>query len=184
MYWFKLKSIATVAFLCIIPAVLTSCRSDVKESGDGVKYFDIKGYFIAETARLKTMNKPVSKTITHNGVTETKKVNIENWEQELDSFTGGDINKPAWKNSYYTSIGDGVTLYKAKEPDLKVREIIIKKDEDKVKWIVIYTKTQNILYKNIEKLSYYPDSLYQIEKSQHVRLMGNNNYKITGVILR
>jgi len=184
MYWFKLKPIAAVALLYIIPAVLTGCRSDGKGSGSGVKYFDIKGYFTIETTRLKRTNPPVSKTITHNGVTETKKVNIENWEQELDSFTGGDINKPAWKNSYSTSTGDGITLYKAIEPDLKVREIIVKKDSDKVKWIVIYTKTENILYKNIEKLSYYPDSLYRIEKSQHVKLMGNNNYKITGVILR
>jgi hypothetical protein len=184
MCWFKSKSFAAIALLYVIPAVLTGCRSDGKGSGNGMKYFDISGYFKAETARLENANRPVSKTITHNGVTETKKVSIENWEQELDSFTGGDINKPAWKNSYTTSTGDGITLYKAKEPDLKVREIIVKKDADKIKWIVIYTKTENILYKNIEKLSYYPDSLYQIEKSQHVKLMGNNNYKITGVIVK
>jgi len=158
--------------------------NDVRGNGSGVKYFDIKGYFTAETARLNKVNPPVSKTITHNGVTEAKKVSIENWEQELESFTGGDINKPAWKNSYTISTGDGITLYKATEPGLKVREIIVKKDDDRVKWIVIYTKTENILYKNIEKLSYYPDSLYRIEKSQHVKLMGNNNYKITGVIER
>lgn len=184
MYWFKTKQIAVIALLFVIPAALTNCRSDEKGSGGGVRYFDIKGYFTAETAKLRTENKPVSKTIIHNGVTETKKVAIGNWDQELESFTGGDINKPAWKNSYTTSTGDGITLYKAAEPDLKVREIIVKKDAGKIKWIVIYTKTENILYKNIEKLSYYPDSLYRIEKSQHVRLMGNNNYKITGIIVK
>ena len=184
MYWFKLKPIKAIALLYVIPVVVASCRSDVNGNSSGVKYFDIKGYFTAETARLNKVNPPVSKTITHNGVTEAKKVSIENWEQELESFTGGDINKPAWKNSYTISTGDGITLYKATEPGLKVREIIVKKDDDRVKWIVIYTKTENILYKNIEKLSYYPDSLYRIEKSQHVKLMGNNNYKITGVIER
>jgi len=183
MYWFKLKPIAVIALLYLVPAVLTGCRSDGKGSGNAVKYFDIKGYFTAETARLDKAHKPVSKTISHNGVTETKKVNIDNWGQELDSFTGGDINKPAWKNSYITSTGDGITLYKAIEPGLKVREIIVKRDADKIKWIVIYTKTENILYKNVEKLSYYPDSLYQIVKRQHVKLMGNNNYEITGVIV-
>lgn len=184
MYWFKLKPIAAIALLYLIPAVLTGCRSDGRESGTGVKYFDIKGYFTAETKRLNAANRPVSKTITHNGVTETKKVNIENWEQELESFTEGDINKPAWKNSYITSTGDDITLYKATEPGLKVREIIVKKGAGKVKWIVIFTKTENILYRNIEKLSYYPDSLYQIVKRQHVKLMGNNNYEITGVIVK
>jgi hypothetical protein len=182
MYWCKLKPFIIIALTGIVAAAGAGCRPDSKEAGGAMKYFDIKGYFTADTARLNKLNKLVTKTVKHNGVTETRKVKIENWGQELDTFIGGDINRPAWKNSYTTSTGDGITLYKAKEPDLKVREIIIKKDGEKVKWIVIYTKTENILYENIEKLSYYPDSLYLIEKSQHVKLMGNNNYRIEGVI--
>jgi hypothetical protein len=159
-----------------------ACKPDVKEAGTNLKYFDIKGYFTADTARLNKLGKLVIKTVTHNGVTETKKVKIDNWGQELDMFTGADINRPAWKNSYTIATGDNLVLYMAKEDDLKVREIIIKKDKEKVKWIVIYTRTKNILYQTTEKLSYFPDSLYLIEKDQHVRLMGRNRYKIRGVI--
>ncbi|SHM46429.1 hypothetical protein SAMN05216524_102193 [Mucilaginibacter sp. OK098] len=161
-----------------------ACKPDVKETGTALKYFDIKGYFTADTATLNKLGKFVIKTVTHNGVTDTKKVKIDNWGQELDMFAGADINRPAWKNSYTIATGDNLVLYKAKEDDLKVREIIIKKDGEKVKWIVIYTRTKNILYQTTEKLSYFPDSLYLIEKDQRVRLMGRNRYKIQGVIER
>ena len=99
-------------------------------------------------------------------------------------FMVADINRPAWKNSYTIATGDSLVLYKAKEDELKVREIIIKKGQGKIKWIVIYTRTKNILYQTTEKLSYFPDSLYLIEKDQRVRLMGRNRYKIQGVIER
>ena len=106
-----------------------ACKSGVKEEATAtLKYFDIRGYFTADTARLNKLSKEVIKTVTHNGVTESKKVKIDNWGQELDMFTGADINRPAWKNSYTVATGDNLVLYKAKEEDLKVREIIIKKD--------------------------------------------------------
>ncbi|MGN6179743.1 MAG: hypothetical protein ACTHMI_11150 [Mucilaginibacter sp.] len=184
MYWFKLRPYLVIAIVTTLAALYSGCKPEAKQSGGKAGYFDIKGFFTNEAQDLQKVKPPVLKTIVHNGVTETKKVSIENWGQELESFVGGDINRPAWKNSYTTSTGDGITLYKAIEPELTVREIIIKKDADKIKWIIIYTKTQNILYRNIEKLSYYPDSLYRIEKRQHVRLMGNNNYNITGVIIK
>jgi hypothetical protein len=184
MYWCKLKPFTTIALICSIMVGGLACKPDVKEAGTTLKYFDIKGYFTADTARLNKLGKLVIKTVTHNGVTESKKIKIANWGQELDMFTGADINRPAWKNSYTIATGDNLVLYKAKEDELKVREIIIKKDKEKVKWIVIYTRTKNILYQTTEKLSYFPDSLYLIEKDQRVRLMGRNRYKIQGVVER
>ncbi|MEO6632930.1 MAG: hypothetical protein ABIN13_14440 [Mucilaginibacter sp.] len=182
MYWCKLKLLTVTALAgCLLTGSL-ACKPDVAETGSALKYFDIKDYFTADTARLKKLNPYILKTVKHNGVTETQKVKIENWGQELDSFVGADINRPAWKNSYSIATGDSLLLYKAKTPELKVREIIIKKENGKVKWLVIYIKTENMLYKDVEKLSYYPDSLYLIEKDQHVKLMGNNHYKIQGVI--
>ncbi|MCR8558195.1 hypothetical protein KXD93_11100 [Mucilaginibacter sp. BJC16-A38] len=182
MYWCKLRLFTTIAFIGGVMLGGIACRPDVKDTGN--KYFDIKGYFTADTLRLKKLNKLVTKTVTHNGVTETKKVKIANWGQELDMFIGADINKPAWKNSYTVFNSDNVLLYKAKDEDLKVREVMIKLDKQKVKWMLIFTRTQNILYKTTERLSYFPDSLYLIQKDQHIKLMGNNHYIIQGVIER
>ena len=182
MYWYKQSSHIT-AFLCFIPILLfAGCKPDNKETGAALKYFDVKGYFTTDTAALRKLNKPVYKTITHNGITESKEVHINNWGQELDFFIRSDINKPAWKDSYTITANNEFLIYKAKYPELKMREMIISKNQGKVRWILIYNTSTNKLFSTKEKLSYFPDSLYLIEKVQRVRLLGTNYYKITGVI--
>ena len=161
---------------------LSACKPDLKETGRGIKYFDLKAYFKARVSKLTTQNRPVLKTVTHNGVTETKTVHIDNWERELNMFSESDINKPAWKDSYSVQNTGGSLIYMAKDPELQTREIIVNKDKDKVKWILIFNHTKNILYETREKLTYFPDSVYQIEKSQHVKLMGINRYMIKGIL--
>lgn len=145
-------------------------------------YFDLKAFFRSDSARLAGLNPPVVKTVVHNGTVETKTVHIGNWSQELNLFIQSDINRPAWKNSYSVSISDSAVIYKALTPELKTRRIIIKKAGEKVQWVLIYNHTKNLLYETSEKLSYFPDSLYLIEKTQHVRLMGRNDYKVQGTL--
>jgi hypothetical protein len=38
------------------------------------------------------------------------------------------------------------------------------------------------LYETDEKLSYFPDSLYLIQKSQRVKLLGKDTYRISGTL--
>jgi hypothetical protein len=182
MYWCRLKSFINFVLIGGIMLTGLACKPDIKETGATLKYFDIKGYFNADTARLNKLNKEVLKTATNNGVAESKTVKIDNWSSELDLFIGSDINKPAWKDSYTIVDNNNFLLYKAKDPDLKMREMLIKKDKQQVKWILIFNRTKNLLYQTTEKLSYFPDSLYLIEKVQRVRLIGTNSYKIQGVI--
>ncbi|PWK77935.1 hypothetical protein LX99_02820 [Mucilaginibacter oryzae] len=185
MYWFNLKNIRKAAlwggFLLLVTFVF-SCRPDNRQSGAKLVYFDLKAFFRADSARLASVNPAVIKTVTHNGVTEAKTVHIGNWSQELNLFIQSDINRPAWKNSYLVSAGDSAIIYSARTPELKTRRIIIKKIGEKVQWILIYNHTKNLLYETNEKLSYFPDSLYRIEKSQHVKLMGRNDYKVQGTL--
>ena len=164
MYWYKLKPAFRIALTAVLIAWFSACKPEIKETGAVLKYFDLKGYFIADTTQLKKLNKPVTKTVTHNGITESKIVRITNWGQELDLFAGSDINKPAWKDSYTVINSGDFLIYKAKSPELKTRELMIKKVAGKVKWILIYNRTKNILYQTTEKLSYFPDSMYVIEK--------------------
>jgi hypothetical protein len=182
MYWFKSARGIILTGCIMLMACMPACRPDVRVSG-GLKYFDLTGYFAKDAALLNKLNKPVLKTVTHNGVTETKTVHIADWGLELSLFTEADINKPAWKDSYKITNEDGIFIYRAKTPDLKVREILIKMDKQNVKWILIYNKTPKyILYQTTEKLSYFPDSLYMIERIQRVRLTGTNVYKVRGEI--
>ena len=180
MYWCKNIYHTIFAAGMGIALFLAACKLGIKEDGVTAKYFDLKAYFKADSARLSKVNKPILKTVTHNGITESKQVKIDNWARELSLFSQSDINKPAWRDSYTIQTTPTMVIYTATDPDLKTREIIINKSGDKVKWILIYNYTKNILYYTREKLSYIPDSIYKIEKTQHVRLLGLNKYVITG----
>jgi hypothetical protein len=183
MYWYSLsykKFVFLLPGFILLLVCVQSCKHDSGDNVLNVQFFDLKGYFKADSVRLTKLNPLVNKTVIHNNVTETKKVRIPNWGTELSLFTQSDINKPAWKASYLVQSTDDFLIYKAKDPALKTRDIIIKRNGNKIKWILIFNHTKNILYETVEKLSYFPDSLYLIEKTQRVRLLGTDQYKIKG----
>jgi len=159
--------------------VLPACKPAIKKDPHP-KYFDIKGFFDKEAQRLTLLKMPVLKTVYHNGTTEKKRLTIDNWNTEFGLFSGSDINRPAWTKSYNITSEGNIIIYKANEPELVTREILIKKVNGKVIYMLIYNHTKNLLYTNDEELSYFPDSLYQINKIQTVRLLGINKYQIKG----
>jgi len=186
MYWYKSKALFIVAVSCcaLIIAALQGCsKPAIKETGARLTYFDIKGYFERDSARLTKLNKPVYKTVMHNGVIESKTVHITNWGTEFAFFEASDINRPAWKNSYTVVADSDITIYLAKDSDLFTREVMIKQLNGKLKWIRIlnHSSKKNRFYSNGETLSYFPDSLYLIQKRQSIRLLGTNRYVIKGL---
>ncbi len=186
MCWFKAKYIIAAVLIngMALMICLPGCKTGAKEKAPPLKYFDLKGYFEKDSSHLTRQNKLVFKSVTHNGVTQSKNVHIANWGIELSLFKASDINKPAWKDSYTVTSNDDSVVYKANEPDLKTRKMLIKMEKQKVKSIIIFNSAKNILYQTTEKLSYFPDSLYLIEKYQRVKLMGTNNYKIEGRFIK
>lgn len=181
MYWCNSKKLLIAVacglyFILMLPA----CKPAIKQKSANLKYFDVKGFFNRDSARLAGLNPLVFKSVYHNGVTESKKVHINNWGTELSLFSGSDINRPAWVNSYNVVNEGNIIIYKAKSPELATQEILIKQNNGKVAYMLIYNHTKNLLYTNDEELSYFPDSLYQINKVQSVRLLGTNKYQIKG----
>jgi hypothetical protein len=174
------KGLIVVLILSI--ALLPACKPDNIQQGTTAKYFDLNGYFKADTARLHKRNPLITKMVTHNGITETKKLHIGNWGLELNSFIQSDINKPAWRDSYNVDSSAASIIYRAKTLDLKTQLIVINKSIGKIKWIMIVNRTKNQLYQTTEHLSYFPDSLYIIQKYQKVRLLGANKYRIQGTL--
>jgi hypothetical protein len=179
MYWCK-RYILVLTGLIILFCTL-SCKKDSRAGTDTKAFFDLKGYFTADSLRLTKLDPLINKTVTHNDETQTKKMRISNWGNEFRLFTESDINKPSWQASYNIQATNDFLIYKAKYPNLKTRDIIIKRAGDKIKWILIFNHTKNPLYESEEKLSYYPDSLYLIQKLQKVRLLGTEKYSIKGV---
>jgi hypothetical protein len=182
MYWCKGYS-PVVAGLLLLNIV--SCKQDSSANKVPTQFFDLKGYFSGEAARLAKLNPEISKTAVYNKQPETQKVHIANWTNELSMFSESDINKPAWRASYSAQLSSGFITYKAKDPDLKTQDIVIKKDGDKIRWIFIYNHVRRTLfnitlYETKETLSYFPDSLYQVQKRQSTRVLGIHTYTVKG----
>ena len=179
MYWCKTSLYSAIGLLALVLAA-AGCKPDVKQSNGTLKYFGLSGYFKAEAARLGKLAKPVVKTVSYNGQAETKNITIKNWPRELDLFISSDINKAAWKDSYNAIKNADSVVYTAIDTNLHTRRVILWLKQDKVAGLVINNFTKNMLYQTSEKLVYYPDSIYYIEKHQRVKLLGTNNYQITG----
>jgi hypothetical protein len=167
----------------VCAAGLASCRPDVQVGSSDKRYFDLKGYITADTARLNKLRPAVTKTVTHNtSGAQTKRLAISNWGRELDLFTASDINKPAWRDSYRIQKSGDSVIYTALFPELVTRRIAVQTVKGVVKKISVSNFTKNLLYQTTENLVYYPDSVYLIDKLQKVKIIGSNRYLIVGKI--
>lgn len=180
MYWYKRWLTYIILFTV---SGLYACKPDIRETDASLKYFDLKKFIDADTARLNKLRPLVTKTVLHNqDAAQTLQLRIDNWGRELDLFAASDINKPAWRESYaIAQAGDSIT-YTAKDSKLTTRRMVIYQTGNTVKKIAIHNFARNILYQTTEKLVYYPDSLYLIDKLQQVRFLGDNRYLIRGKI--
>ena len=144
-------------------------------------YFSLVDYFGKEATRLQQRNPEIIKTVAKNGEEERKKIKIADWEKEFALFIDADINKPAWRNSYRVdSTGSSVT-YTSTDSTLRTKEIqITKSDAGAISHIRITNRVSNALYQTDEQLDYYVDSLYRIAKQQHVQIIGESHYTVTG----
>jgi hypothetical protein len=168
-------------YFIIILLILNSCQQEkvVKQ----YNYFDLEGYFKKEALRLQKKNPLIEKRVSKNNDSEQRKLEIKNWNEELELFLSSDINKPAWKNSYGLQQSNQTINYIANDPDLRTQKIsILKSEKNTIKSIAIFNKVNNSLYSSTEQLTYFPDSLYKIIKEQKVRILGVNHYTITGKI--
>lgn len=158
-----------------------SCHDRTKKQKPK-QFFSLKHFFEQEEIRLSKTKKDIhiTKSVLHNGQFERKNIIIQNWKNELSTFIESDINKPAWRDSYRT-LGDSTHIYYyALDSNLRTRSIHVQKNIAGIVRIDIINKTSNLLYQSHEHLIYIPDSIYTIRKNQHVILLGNNSYLISG----
>ncbi len=178
MYWCKLIVPGFRFAVLALILNLLSCKPEVEQRK--ASYFSLSSYFLKKAQQYAKADFKVLKTVSRNGDTETKTVKITNWPGELSVFSESDINKPSWRNSYKITVSGKFTIYKALEPDLKTREIILKRENNQLIYMMVFNVISNKLFQTKEKLTFYPDSLYIIQRKQNVRFLGVNNYLIEG----
>lgn len=168
----------SIPFLMILLA--TSCNLKDKEKANTKTYFDLEDYFEKEAFRLSKKNPTVDKTVFINGKEEQKNIKIKNWEQEFKSFIDADINKASWKGAFNETIAGNLKTYLSHGNKIPVKKLEIVSENNKPISIKVYITNANDLYTSQDSLSYFPDSVYQIKKTQHIKLMETKQYKITG----
>lgn len=160
-----------------------SCRPENKAGTQSSNsYFDLKGYFEKEISRYIAQKPTVEKTVAINGKPESKKTVIKDWSRELAVFIDADINKSAWKGAFKIENERNGVHYTTLNEKIPVKEVSVFRHLQKVNKIEVVIANHNLLYHSNDTLTYYPDSLYQIIKSQKIRLMEGKRYKIVGRI--
>lgn len=179
----KIAYLLTISF----GALLFSCSNHQQPTqlANQNPYFDIKGYFIGQAEDLQQKHAAIVKTVSKNDDREHKSIVISNWENELELFIASDINKPDWLTSYLIDSTANQLTYKSNDPKLRTKLITINKsDGGAVTHIAITNSDENWLYSSKEDLDYFPDSIYQIQKRQSIRFIGENQYDIVGELAR
>jgi hypothetical protein len=168
-------------FLLLTVLFFGGCNSSAPEKQRSVlEYFDLKGYIGKETRRLRQLNPEVDKTVMVDNVVEHKKLKIANWQKELSVFSDADINKSAWKGLFRLHKAKDSETYISDNEKVPVKSLVIRYKAGRIYKIEVLNSSSNILYTSNDTLSYFPDSLYGIKKTQHIKLLNEKNYRITG----
>jgi hypothetical protein len=168
-------------YALVLAVFLTACAAPEKErKGAKAAYFDLKGYFNKEAAALNNRQPLVNKRVMVNDKAEDKQVKISNWEKELSVFIDADINKAAWDGEFSSKSSESGITYTANSDKVPVKKVQVLRANGVVSGIIITIHNSNYLYSSSDTLSYYPDSLYKIRKSQEIKLMSPKRYEITG----
>ena len=159
LYW-KYDVMKDVFFIFLVSVFCIGCGGveNVVESGS---FFNLKEYLAGEKVRLAKENVKLEKTITLNGVEETKIIETPDYEVEFSEFISSDINRVAWLDKYdEIKKGDNIH-YLAKDDKLEVRQVDIF-GGNAIRNISILKKTENMLNNTKKELSYSPSG-YQIK---------------------
>lgn len=171
----------------LLSGLLTGCNHRQTASAAIPHYFSLASYFQAEEGRMQASQPKLMKMINVDGKKETRTLSKAVWPIELQFFESADINKPAWLGKYRVDSNSAGLRYRALDSSLKVREISIGKSSSKagskVSFVKVHIAVQNFLYSLDEQLIYLPDSLYSINRTQHINLLGKKVYQITGRII-
>lgn len=169
-----------IRLICLLVIFSAACSNYDDHAREQPLYFDIGSYFKAEAIRLTKANQTIDKTVIVNGKAEQKKLTITNWQQEFSSFIDADINKASWRGSFnYKKLGE-IETYTSANKKIPVKKLTVAFEGKKVKSIKIFIQNTNDLYTSKDSLTYFPDSLYFIQKIQKIKLMDGKQYKVIG----
>lgn len=165
---------------------LLGCMPGAAEQKEEVRpdfFFDVKGYFEAEIARLNTSQPTVKKIASIGDLKEEQQLKSLDYTQELQLFASADINKLAWEEKYSTKEktsldGAKITTHQALDSSLKIKQIEVATLEEQVQSITILKSQKNALAGTDQKLVYQPARGFSVENEQELILGDGKKIKV------
>lgn len=187
MYWYKRISSSKVyykvAIASAIAALFVSCGPSTPAStANSESYVDIPAYFKAEIERMKQSNPTVEKTVKKDSISETKTLQIANWDNELSSFVSIDLNKPAYRGIFQKDSVDNKVTLTTNDPKIDISHVEIDYQDGKPVAFLIKRSSKSSLYATHETLYYKQNEQYSLEKKQDIKVLGEKYYFISALL--
>ncbi len=178
-----MKNLISVCF--VFALFFISCNDTENTVVNETRFFDFNAYFYDQVDLLEKANTPITKTIVHNGKTETIKEPNVNWENELKPFLEIDITLPAHILSYnIDSLVDGRSTmlhYTAKDSTPLLREIKIMLNDGKPDTIYIRKVISNSYVSSVQTMSYFGNGNYELKVNNDPQIGKNISFELSGV---
>jgi hypothetical protein len=163
-------------YIIFLLLIFSNCKNETPQySKNLTPLFDLKGFLDNEIATHLKDIKKVKKTVTVNGKTEIKEVEIKDWKEELKPFFNSDINRPAWRDKYKTNsqkfdtIGYGQTFTRI-EDNLKTKWMFIHfLDQNKILSVKIENDQVSNIVNFVEEMQYFSKSNWQYGKVFNIK---------------
>lgn len=179
------------AFYLLLLLAFTACGVETDNSDPAVNaypFFKLEAYFDQEIARLDSLQPSLQKEVTVDGASEEQRIEVTNFEQELQIFRRSDINRPSWFDKYQIdSIRQSGQLeavrYTAIDTSLNTRLLQVNFQEGKVDAIEIRNRAKSAIARTDQHLWYRPGQSYRIESKQKTMGTDAREVKINVEIL-
>lgn len=169
-----------LAGIGLLILLLSACAQKEQNKAQSETYFNLRSYFEKEAERLNKLNLQLDKLVAIGENVEQKKVSIKDFNRELSTFINSDINKASWRGAFTVKKNRNSELYTTENEKIPVKRIEIQYQNNRIRSIKIDIATQNILYRSSDRLAYFPDSLYEINKTQKIKLLKEKKYSVIG----
>jgi len=145
--------------LCILVGLM-SCNSEQNSINEG-PFFSLKNY-------LETEVKSLGLVTVHQIVQVNEKkeeTDLENFDlaNGLEYLKEFDIDKPRFYDKYSVNDKDGTLSYTAIDEDMKVKNLVVKKEGNLVKEIIIQYKTKTIISTLEKEITFLPGQSLKIQ---------------------
>lgn len=172
--------------LFIINIFFSACQevaTPTKQGDTPNIFFDLKGFFQKEKARLEKINS-FKKIVSIDGVSEEKILSKLDFENELSIFIASDINRPAWSDKYkvdstFTENNQLTKLtYTTLDNSLKTKSLAIDFQNNMASKIAIEKSTENTIAKSKQFLTYDIGKGYAIQSEQTLSLSSTKTIRV------